>query len=389
MKKFILLSIVSLLFAFGNSSVNASNIDTRTQRVTKLPRGEKIEKDFYVTAGEVVEIAGEVKGDVLVAGGQLLVSGKVDGDLIAAGGTLDISGEVTQNIRAAGGEIVINGIVGRNLSVAGGNVRIASPGVIKGSAVIFGGNISLDAPVSGDVFLASGNANLSGEIDGDIEGYVGTLIVTSEAKINGNLEYTSDTEAEVDKDASISGKILRKSPPLRMAPDTTSVNGIVKEFAKASLFFKLIGFISASILGLILIKYAPNYLSATALYIEKNMLKSFGLGFLLLILTPVLFIVLLITLVGMPLAFISLFIYIIFIYLSKIFIAFTIGMKISEGYVKNINIKYLIGLTAFYIITLIPVAGSILSFLALCIGLGASLASITNVLSKAGKNNII
>ena len=122
-----------LLLLLPNSSVLAQE-NKLEQRVVKVSSDEVVEKDFFLAGGEIVEISGEVLGDVIAAGGQVTIDGVVDGDILVVGGIVALSGEVTQDVRVAGGQVRISGIVGRNLTVDGGEITITDSAEIGGGA---------------------------------------------------------------------------------------------------------------------------------------------------------------------------------------------------------------------------------------------------------------
>ena len=94
----------------------------------------------------------------------------------------------------------------------------------------------------------------------------------------------------------------------------------------------------------------------------------YGLGFLVLV--PLASICVILTIVGAPLAVISLMLYGVLIYLSIIPTAYVFG-EICFG--KIIDNKYLlmvVSLLVLYIVKLIPIIGGLVSFVSLLFGLG-------------------
>src|SRR5690606_24713078 len=91
-------AVMAVLFAGTALAAEVASAD----EVYILPRGEVIEDDLYVGAGEIL-IEGTVEGDLVATGGYIEVSGVVMGDVIAAGGGIVISGAVQDDARVAGG----------------------------------------------------------------------------------------------------------------------------------------------------------------------------------------------------------------------------------------------------------------------------------------------
>jgi predicted acyltransferase (DUF342 family) len=379
-----LLSILVVLALFA-PSVRAQS---RAVKVTTLPEDETVDKNYYIASGEVVEISGTVNGDVIVAGGQVFVDGDVKGDLLAAGGSVNVSGNIGQDLRVAGGQINVSGNIGKNVSIAGGDIQLEKDAQIGGGVIIAGGNVLLSAPISGQVTVAAGNVTVSDDINGDIDAYVGTLSVTSQANVNGNLTYTSDQKATVSQGASISGKLLQKVPPT-VAPEAASLRNFAGAVQKIRLQMRIVSLISALIIGALMIKFLPNYTSNVADRIQSSFWRSLGVGFIVILVSPIAFILLMITVIGIPLGFIGLFLLIIYIYLAKIYVSVWIGNKIVSKNNKSPYVPLLLGLLIYYLVTLVWVVGGLVSLLTLFVGVGASIIECRNYFDKASKAKLM
>jgi len=372
MRKIIGFLAVSLLLLFLFIP-KVSAREQRTSRVITVPVNEVITKDFYVTAGEIVEISGTVNGDVIVGAGQLIISGTVNGDVLVAGGTVDIGGTVSDDVRVAGGQINISGKIGRNLTVGGGDVNISKNAEIAGGVVMGAGNVRLAGEIGGDVLIGAGSVTLSGVIGGDVEIYTGSLSVTSSTDIEGNLVYTSEEEAIIDQQASISGKLLRKIPPAVVMDADEKVTNAFDKLGAFKFQVKLISFLSALIVGLILIKLFPKYSEMTKSVLQENPWKALLYGVIFLFVTPFAVIMLFVTVLGIPLAMFGIMALGTYIYMAKIFVGNWLGAKIPLGDKKNAYLKFAVGLAAYYLITSVPILGGFVAFVALVFGMGAGL----------------
>lgn len=375
---FKVLSTVLLLLLFFPVMVRAQGAENRTQRVVTIPQDKVIDQDFFIQAGEIVEISGTVNGDVVVAGGQLLVDGTVNGDLLAAGGTINLTGEVTQDVRIAGGQITIGGKVGRNLTVAGGNVEVTQSSEVGGGLLVAGGNIMLSGEIPGDVTVFAGNLTIASKIGGNVNAYVGSMRLTSNASIEKDLVYTSEEEAMIDNNASISGQMLRKTPPEGMTPkELPSVRSIYGNLFRMRVQAAIIGFLSSLLVGVILLKLFPSFVETIINSLEKKVWASLAWGFVLMIFTPIALVVVMITIIGIPLALILFMFYFIFLYLAKIFVSYLIGSRLKKR--LNLQSSYLVmgvGLLAYYLLALAPLVGGLWAFVVTLVGFGASFLAI-------------
>jgi cytoskeletal protein CcmA (bactofilin family) len=345
-----LLVCTTIVFAQGNQKQ-----PTRTT----LQRDEVVDKDYFA-AGEIVEIYGTVNGDVYAAGGQVIVDGEIAGDLLVAGGQVEIAGIIAQDVRATGGSIAVDADVGKNLTLVGGSVDMSSSTKVAGSAV-----------------LGAGNANLSGTIGKNLTAGVGMLNVLPDANISGDLTYYSEEEAQINESASVSGQITKKSSPVKV--DTEKLEKHQNSFNVAS---KIPGFLSSIIIGLIILKFFPGYTKEVLEKLNESPLRSMGVGFLVLILTPIALLVVMLTIVGIPLALILLAFYFIFIYISKIFVALWVGNYVQNKAGKKTGIGWILvlGLVIYYVLAATPQVGGFVIFISLLFGLGAMLTTCRSYL---------
>jgi hypothetical protein len=352
-----------------------------------LPAGKVINRDYFAY-GERVEISGTVNGDVYAVGGQVLVDGEVNGDLLVAGGAVIVSGRISQDARILGGQVTINGEIGRNLTVAGGNINLTNTASVQGGVVAAGGTIVLAVPVAKDVRVAAGNLTVSDIIDGDLHAAAGQLRLTSKAAVGGNLIYWSGHPASIDENAKVAGIISQKIPKEGLRSSAKKMAGMVAGFI---LLAKIVGFFSTLLIGLLLIYFIPNYTREVVSTIHDRPLASLGLGFLMVLATPVIIVFLLVTVVGIPLALILSAVYLIGIYLARILVIFWIGSALLGLFGKTAGEGWVlvIGLITYSVLTLLPFIGGLIAMLVVLFGLGASLLADRQLYLAASRNEMI
>ncbi|MEX0616353.1 MAG: hypothetical protein WD231_00905 [Candidatus Woykebacteria bacterium] len=388
MKRFFII-FTSLLFLLAVAFpvfAQESSENFRNDEVVTLKQGETINRDFFAF-GERVEISGTVNGDVYAAGGNVIVDGTINGDLLAAGGTLNISGKVTQDARVAGGQVTITGDIGKNLSIGGGSVDITDSAKIGGSVLAGAGNLNIASPVGKDIRVGTGSLTISSPIKGNVDAAVGSLRLTSKASVGGNLTYWSDNDASIDSAAKVAGEVAKKTPTQK-PPTPNEIFGVA---TGVILFFKIVSFISTLILGLLIIRLFPSLSQNAADNIKNKPWPSLGLGFIALIATPIIALILAATLVGIPLALIILPIYFMSLYIGRIFVMLWVGTLLSEKTSWKINAywAFILGVLIYYVVQIIPILGGIVTFLVLLFGLGASLIAKKDAYSSARKDSII
>jgi cytoskeletal protein CcmA (bactofilin family) len=377
-----LASLAAILFLFSAGASQQQSDRARFGGESGLPAGTVIKGDYFAF-GSLAEISGTVNGDVYAFAGQILIDGQVNGDVIAAGGRVRISGAVAQDVRVAGGHITITGNIGRNLTVAAGNVELASSAAVRGGLVGAGGNIDLSAPVGGNSRVAAGTLILSNSIAGDVDAAVGTLRITSKADIRGNVNYWSDQEASISEGARIGGKVSRSTPPQRPELWPAVVAGWI--------FLLIVSLVSTLILGFLSIRFLPGFHSSTVTILKERPWMSLGIGFVSVIVIPVVCLLLLATVLALPLALILSAAFFILLYWARIFAISRIGEAILGRFraAPGRFSAFLVGLIVYYLLALIPVIGWLVIILVVLFGLGAELTARKEFYITARRQEIL
>jgi len=365
-----ILILISLFFLLPNvvfAKEEAKNI--------VVEKGEIINHDFFA-AGESVTISGIVNGDVYAAGGTVSVDGTINGDLLAGAGIITLLGEVSDDVRVGGGNILINGTIGKNLTVGGGSVTITSEAKINGSLLAFAGNVDVKGPIGKEANVFAGKALFSNQVGGDLKGSIEELVLTSEARILGDLEYESGKEADVDESAFVYGETTHKLPEKKEAqlekfapklrPAILGITGI-------KLYLKFFSFVVSLILGLIFLYLFPKRAQGVSKILTSRPWGSLGVGLLTIILFPLALVLLVITIIGIPLMLLVIPVFAFLVYFSIIFTSICLGAFILKrlAWKKSLNWALLIGLVVYSLLRMIPFIGPIFGFGFATAGLGA------------------
>lgn len=306
-----------------------------------LPKDEVVDGDYFASGGSLV-LSGRVNGDTYLAGGNIIFDGQVKGDILAAGGNVNILGDVDGDVRVAAGNVVISGEVKGSVSALSGSVSVIEGGKIGKNFV----------PVAGQIVLTSG------------------------AGVGGDLTYWSEQEVQVQEGATVSGEIKRNQPSL---PDRKyalpGLAAILAGVTGAIAAFKIIGFLSALLLGLLFIKFFPVYTQDTADVVKKKPWASLGVGFVSLIAVPLLVIILFATVIGWVLALITVFAYLVIWFLAQIFVALFLGQRLFATFSKKRGAYWglFLGLLVFALLDFIPFVGWVVGFALTLMGIGAVL----------------
>jgi len=344
------------------------------QRIVALPAGEIIHGDYFVW-GTTVEVSGEVEGDVYVAGGQIVVDGTVHGDVLAIGGSVVISGKVLGNVRIACGQLAVSGSIGRSCTLAGANIELLPSASVGGSLVAAAGNLDLAAPVGEGIRLSAGNIRLSSSVGQGVQAAVGQMRLTSKAFIGGDLLYASSEDAVIDPMATVKGEIIHKPSVVR---ELIGSDFFEKFLIGSRVVAHLMNFLYSLGVGILFLRLFPDNVAAAIAALKKTPVKAFGFGILVLVFLPLLFLILLMTIFGIPFALTLLGLNIITFYTAKVITVLWASNQwlTKVGFKPNKIGTLAAGLAIYFGLTLIPLIGVMIAVGAMLLGMGASLLAV-------------
>lgn len=341
----------------------------RTGDTVILEESETINPDFFA-AGENVEIYGTVNGDVYVAGGDVLVEGIINGEVLAAGGTVHISGSV-ESARAIGGTIIFNALSSGNASLAGGDIEITKNALIR-NLVAAGGTVAVNGPVKGDLTALAGDFTLNNTVGNDVNVRAEKVEIKKNGIYGGELHQYEMAEKHKDRER----------------PTRAQYRGM---FHDLFALLTAVNTLSLLALGLLLIYLMPNFMRATTDVMRAQPWKSMGIGVLALFLTPLVAVLLMVTLIGLPLSFIILLLFGTGLYMVQFFVIFWLGQFIVRKLNKTWHDGYVftVGLFFFTLLKLVPVIGWAFHMVAFFIGLGGCVLAKKELMTTLKKKKLI
>lgn len=248
-------------------------------------------------AAAALTIARPVAGDLFAIGGTVDVDGAVGGDAIAVGGKLRLGADVGQSIYAAGGQLTIHGKVGRSARVAGGQVEFAPGSEIGGNLSVAGGRVHLLGAVRGQVQVAGGRLLIDGPVGGDVLVSAGEVSLGPQARIAGKLRYRGSQPPQRDPAAQVdAGTEALPARPGDPAPSERESR--TRRGGGPALVWTLgLAALAAALLGLL-----PGFTGHVATTLRERPGRSLMSGFVAFVCLPVVVLLLLVSLVGIPLA---------------------------------------------------------------------------------------
>lgn len=325
----------------------------------RMDSGTVIEDDLYV-CDNTASIKGVVLGDVLACGGLVEISGNVTGDVIAGAGSVIINGVVGDDVRVGTGTLVVNGFVGDDLVAGAGTLIVGDDAEIGGDVFAGSGRMELNGDIGGNIVGGAGEVTLSGNVGGDVKLEVSELNVLPGASINGNLTYTGPNEADI--------------PSGTVGKDVRFTERPVREerFGVSSIIWWFIRYLFLLVIGLLVLAVFPNRTIAAARSIPERPLKHMAVGFLLAIAGFAVSIVLFITVIGIPLGLILLFLTFIVLYAARLFFGLWLGSLIFSrlGRESRPWMNMVLGLFVVFLLTSLPWIGFLIYLLVTFMAIG-------------------
>jgi len=342
-----------------------AHADEREQRLHAFQQGA----DMFV-AGGTPRVSAPVKGDLVAAGGELRISAPVAGDIMAAGGTVRIDAAAGQDVYAGGGQVEIGGSISRNARVAGGSVSVGPRARILGNASLAGGRLEMLGSIGGYLQAAGGRVFIDGRIDGDVEAAAGELELGPQARIGGKLRYRSRAPLKQDAAAQVRGGIERLEMPERRGAKRS---GAVYGFWTLGLM----------LMAAVLVALLPDFFGRVAVTARARFGWSLLAGFVALAVIPAAALVLLISVIGIPLAGLTVLLYLVLLLVGYVCAGIALGDVALKRWLARRAahrgwraLAAAIGVLVIGLLALVPWLGALIAFLALIAGMGALLVAV-------------
>lgn len=331
----------------------------------------KTQNGFY--ADDEVELNEEIDATAFVAGNNIEVNSKINGLNFVAGNNIELSS--TQDyLFTAGNNIEVNKVNTKDAFIAGSTIRIKESNIrdlyVAGSTIKINSNIERNAYIGGE------KVTIDGTIGGNVIIDANTIIIEKDTIISGTLKYPDNAKITLAESATI-----KKIKAYEVKSKETIVTW------KTTLKEKLYGYLSLLVIAFILITLHHKLLKGIK-GIKKEIsqvLKLSGIGFLVLVVTPIVVVLSMISIIGLPLGIIVAMLYGILMYISMIPTAIYLGSWVMNKKNQNDYLVLAISLLIIYMIRIIPIIGGIIGFISIILGLGIYYYNFINIYKEGKK----
>ena len=365
--------IILLIISLFTPIVNAENETTSNEAVPINETQEAItikEGDEYLFQ-DTVTIDTPIDGNLFIMANTVTINSQVGGDAFICANTINIenNGYILSNLFASANTINIRGIVYNIYSISD---TLTIDGFVYRDVKTVCGTLNINSMIGRDVFANCTSINFKEKANTE-----DTPSVVSYGSIQGDLNYSSDEEITIPED-SVSGE--------------THFTALKNNTVNISNYMYSLGaiLVSAIVLWLIGLWLSPKLLHNTSHSITlKKVLQIIGLGILVPIVIVLLSIIILLIPITSQLTILLLCILAILFFISTSVAIININtmicnkLKITQNLYK---LGFLIVTTiVFWLLTLIPYAGMVISLIAIIWGIGSISYSIL-IKEQADKN---
>jgi cytoskeletal protein CcmA (bactofilin family) len=324
--------------------------------------------NVYLAAG-IARTAAPVGGDFYAVGGQVTIDQPVQGEVYAAGGRIGISAAVDDDMRLLGGDVTVAAPVRGDASIIAGTISLAKGARVSGKAMLAGGNVEIAGTLERGGRIFADRLVISGHVVGGLRIIASRIEITSTARFEGPIDFTSRRAVVVAPGAQVEGPVTAMPSRAREKADEVRRTG---EWA-VPLFYA--GLWAA---GILLLLVFPRFTVAAQDQMRASPVKSLALGAALVFALPVVALLLIVTVVGIPVAFALIALYAVLLlagFLTALFfVAERIGRLLRGGRAPGTGWRVALLLAALVLLALVarlPLAGGIVSLLVLIFGVGA------------------
>lgn len=315
---------------------------------------------------------GDVDASVFLAGQNTENNANIQGLLCSAGYKVSSTG-ASEYLIAAGYDITVGGAAVKDAVLAGCNIEVS--GNIGRDVYAVGKNISISGTIGRNAKLAADSVSINGTVLGDLDITAGTILISENAVISGNLRYNSDADIVAPETTLQDAEIYE--------PDAadTETEFYDERPSATDLFLDAIKGIVFSYVGVLAVAFLLLWLTPLWETVDKKYesvsfgkyAAAFGIGFAVLVALPLVSLILMVTGFGLRLGLMLLMLYFAAIAVSPVFISFILGKLLWRKAFKKsacYPAELAVGVLAWRILASVPLLSFLVGFISLPFGIG-------------------
>ena len=340
-----IVSLVALFIIFAVSVPLTSAQATATETTDYQRTSSIYDKTIYRLDNRVI-VNDLINGDLYCAGNTVLIDAVINGDVLCMANKVTIKGSIEGDARIIAKDIIINADIGGNATLIASNITIGKGALIANDVSLMAQTITIDGQVGRDVTMRSDTVTLSGRVGRTIESYHYTMILASTTQV-GNIDYASPNDLKIEDGAQYGAiNTIESSTP-------SYLSGLVSSTVFIAALLYIAVCISLIITALVIAFMFPKSLDDSAAFAKKQPYITGLAGLLLMFVVPPAIILLVVSVVGIPLAFIVSLLLGVILLLSTPFVAHLIGAYFFPQ--RSHPVRSLVGSVLLLLLIAIPV----------------------------------
>lgn len=348
---------------YSNEEDNAiqgevDNITDNLDETNNSEQPEVFDGDLYKFENNDCVIDQMVDGNVYVmCNGNVTVTGQINGSLYVLAKELNITSDsyIADAVYACATSVKLDASV-YDFYVVAQNLEMGENAYIQRDLRATAQNSTLLGTIYRNAFISSGTLNYKKD--------------ESSLLVYGNIEYSSKDKIDVNDE-----KTIVPTGTITYNEDTQINENGPKNVIGEKILDLAMKIVFAVVLYVLFTLLAPRFIERLAEFISTKSLKTILFGLLGVVAVPFASILLMVTVIGLPLAFVLLGLYVMIFVLSTTITVFAVSNKIA-GIIKldkNIWTKMLtvaLVVVVLYLLKLIPIVSSLVSIVAVLLGFG-------------------
>ncbi|MBP7819418.1 hypothetical protein KA036_01110 [Candidatus Gracilibacteria bacterium] len=383
-------ALLGLVLLLVPVSSQAMTIITAEDEYDNIVISEETKDDIYAFTANDLRLTKALDGDLWGLADYVGISSAISGDLVMFAITSAVvDAEVKDDIRLASLKTVeINNTVNGDAIVFAKQVKIGPEAVINGQLFVVGGTLELAGTVNGDAYAFVDEFDFYGKINGEAKVSFERLTSLQAGTVAGTFNYSGAlTEAQLTE--KISANNFEIDTKNEMTPTAAGKHAKAGFDFGSSLLFLIVNLV----LGLVFVLAVPNFLPNITNTLKAKPLPSLGIGLATIFGIPLASILIMISVVGIKISLLMLTKFIGFILVAKVLAGFSIGYFIFKTPKELTRMEAFgvlaLGLTIIELLSLIPVVGGLLKFVAYILVIGAAQIWGFEVMKKLRKDKLV
>lgn len=344
-------------------------------------------EDDYIVESDVYLIQDNVSyekcvyGNVYIIGENVNIASEyIEGNIFVIGGNAKIAGSISGSVYAIGKNVTLNATVAGSIYTIGEKIDINTTNVNSIYAIGSDLNLSEEARIKNDFKVIAKNLNIGGEILRELNALTENIIIKENTNLitKGSVSYSGECIDSTGKLNNVNLSKFEKEEKEEVDTVSAKITSELIKIATASFTIIIINIIVKNKNK----KFVENY--------TKEILNGFFTGLIWIVIIPIMFFILVFTIIGTPISVIMIILYIIGLYISMPVAALKIARLFLREKEVNFGEMILYSIGAYIIIhlvSLIPVIGSLVQFVVNVFGFGILIKYLFNSKDKSNRES--